>query len=125
MSSKSSLRLRLQRWGRLHRPFYRIVACSRYAPRDGKFHEILGTYDPIPDHFGNKQLTLKVDRIKYWMSAGAEPTERVGKILGIAEIIPPPPRRSLAREILAPLETGNASEMESEVEDAEASPPPP
>ena len=104
MPNKSSLRLRLQRWGRLHRPFYRIVACNCYAPRDGKFHEVLGTYDPIPDKLGNKQVSLKIDRIKHWMCAGAEPSERVAKLLGIAEVLPPPPRRSLAKAIREPLD---------------------
>ena len=87
----------MQRFGRLHKPFYRIVACPRKTSRDGKFHEILGTYNPIPDSHGNKQVSLKVDRIKYWMMVGAEPSERVSKLLGIAEVLPPAPRRALPK----------------------------
>ena len=108
--SMSSLRLRLQRLGRLHKPFYRIVACHRKAKRDGKFHEILGTYNPIPDAHGNKQVTLKVDRIKHWMMIGAEPSERVAKILGIAEVLPPPPRRYLPQALLPDADSGDASD---------------
>ena len=111
MSTSSSLRLRLQRFGRLHKPFYRIVACHRKAKRDGKFHEILGTYNPIPDAHGNKQVTLKVDRIQHWMMNGAEPSERVAKILGIAEVLPPPPRRYLPQALLpADDDGGDASD---------------
>lgn len=73
------------------------MACPRKTSRDGKFHEILGTYNPIPDPHGNKQVTLKIDRIKYWMTVGAEPSERVSKLLGIAEVLPPAPRRALPK----------------------------
>ena len=96
----SSLRIRLQRFGERHSPFYRIVAAPRRTKRDGKHHEILGTYNPIPDSHGNKQVSLKVDRIKYWMTAGAEPSERVIKLLGLSGVLPPAPRRWLAPEPL-------------------------
>jgi small subunit ribosomal protein S16 len=107
----SSLRISLQRFGRIHRPVYRIVAKSRYSSRDGKFHEILGTYDPIPDMHGNKQVSLKIDRIKHWMMVGAEPSERVAKLLGIAEVLPPAPRRVPPRvpfDVLFPREEADS-----------------
>ena len=121
MSLSSSVRIRLQRWGERHRPFYRIVACNRKAPRDGKFLELLGTYNPIPDSFGNKQVSLQVERLKYWIRNGAEPSERVAKILGIAEVLPPAPRRFLPEQPLLDDEfianvaeevTDNAGDME-------------
>ena len=95
----SSIKIRLQRFGRRAKPFYRIVACHRWAPRDGKFLEILGTYNPIPDPFGNKQVTLKVDKVNRWMMYGAEPSETVAKLLGAAELIPPAPRRGLPKQM--------------------------
>ena len=108
----------------MHRPFYRIVACSRYAPRDGKFYDILGTYNPIPDSHGNKQVTLKVDKVKKWIMHGAEPSDRVAKLLGLAEILPPPPRRYLPKEILSvpPSSDPAAAEDDDEmlVEEGEA-----
>ena len=107
----SSLRMSLQRFGRIHRPVYRIVAKSRYSSRDGKFHEILGTYDPIPDMHGNKQVSLKIDRIKHWLMVGAEPSERVAKLLGIAEVLPPEPRRVPPRvplDVLFPREEADS-----------------
>ena len=111
----SSIRIRLQRFGQIHRPFYRIVACSRYAPRDGKFMEILGTYNPIPDSHGNKQVTLKVDKIKKWIMNGAEPSERVAKLLGAAEVLPPTPRRYLPKLALEPAAAA-ATPVEDEVD---------
>ena len=58
------VRIRLQRFGRIHKPFYRMVAANSKAPRDGKFFEILGTYNPIPNKAGNKEIRLKTDRLK-------------------------------------------------------------
>ena len=87
------VRLRLQRWGRKHLPFYRMVAANAKAPRDGKFLEVLGTYNPIPNSAGNKEIRLKTDRFKYWISVGAQPSERVAWILGKFGILPPLPRR--------------------------------
>ena len=121
MGGTSSIRIRLQRFGRPHRPFYRIVACKRKAPRDGKFLEILGTYDPIPDTNGNKQVSLKVDSVKKWMVRGAEPSDRVAKLLAIGELLPPVPRRALLRDHSLLEEPPQEEEEEEDGEDAEAS----
>jgi len=86
------LRLRFQRFGRTHTPFYRMVAAHGKAPRDGRFLEILGTYNPIAVN-GIKEIRLKTDRIKYWLSVGAQPSDRVAWILGKFGVLPPPPRR--------------------------------
>lgn len=72
------VRIRLQRFGKPHRPFYRIVAIDSRKPRDSVPIEILGTYDPI---LKNENVKLKTDRIKYWLSVGAQPTETVRDIL--------------------------------------------
>ncbi|KAL7536143.1 hypothetical protein ACHAWF_005377 [Thalassiosira exigua] len=87
------VRLRLQRFGRKHSPFYRMVAANSTAPRDGKFHEIVGTYNPIATSAGIKEIRLKADRIRYWISVGAQPTDRVAWILGKFGILPPPPQK--------------------------------
>ena len=89
----SDVRIRLQRFGRKRFPFYRIVATHKYAPRDGKFHEILGTYNPTPDRYGAKHVTFNVERLKYWLVQGAAPSERVMYLLGRSELVPPVPRR--------------------------------
>lgn len=86
------VRLRLQRFGRTHTPFYRMVAANAKAPRDGRFLEIVGTYNPIASKEGVKEIRLKQDRLKYWLSVGAQPSKRVAWILGKFGILPPPPR---------------------------------
>eukprot|EP00553_Chaetoceros_curvisetus_P004561 CAMPEP_0204616904 /NCGR_PEP_ID=MMETSP0717-20131115/4037_1 /ASSEMBLY_ACC=CAM_ASM_000666 /TAXON_ID=230516 /ORGANISM="Chaetoceros curvisetus" /LENGTH=104 /DNA_ID=CAMNT_0051630295 /DNA_START=151 /DNA_END=465 /DNA_ORIENTATION=- len=87
------VRLRLQRFGRKHRPFYRMVAADSRSPRDGKFLEIVGTYNPIANREGIKEIRLKTDRLKYWVSVGAQPSDRVAWILGKFGVLPPPPPR--------------------------------
>ena len=118
MVNSASIRIRLQRFGAPHKPFYRIVACPRKAPRDGKFYEILGTYNPIPDINGNKQVQLKVDSIKKWVMHGAQPSERVAKILGHAEILPPAPRRYLLKDPALLMEPPAA--VEDDADDGES-----
>ena len=74
------VRIRMQRMGRRHRPFYRINAIDQRTRRDGRIIENLGWYDPIatdPD----KQLSLKPERIKYWLSVGAQPSDTMRDIL--------------------------------------------
>lgn len=87
------VRIRLQRFGRTHSPFYRMVAANARTPRDGKFLEIVGTYNPIANKDGMKEIRMKEDRLKYWLGVGAQPTDRVAWILGKFGILPPPPRR--------------------------------
>ena len=88
------VRLRLQRFGRTHRPFYRMVAANARAPRDGKFLEIVGTYNPVANSDGSKEIRLKTDRLKYWLSVGAQPSDRVAWLLGKFGILPPLPKRN-------------------------------
>ncbi|WP_373498545.1 30S ribosomal protein S16 [Desulfococcus sp.] len=73
-----SMKIRLARHGGKKRPFYRIVVANIESPRDGRFLEVVGTYNPLPDP---EIVTLKDDRVKYWMSQGAEPTNTVKNIL--------------------------------------------
>eukprot|EP00535_Pseudo-nitzschia_heimii_P009261 CAMPEP_0197177392 /NCGR_PEP_ID=MMETSP1423-20130617/3011_1 /TAXON_ID=476441 /ORGANISM="Pseudo-nitzschia heimii, Strain UNC1101" /LENGTH=105 /DNA_ID=CAMNT_0042626929 /DNA_START=256 /DNA_END=573 /DNA_ORIENTATION=- len=87
------VRLRLQRFGRTHAPFYRMVAANARTPRDGRFLEIVGTYNPIANADGMKEIRLKEDRLKYWLGVGAQPSDRVAWILGKFGILPPPPPR--------------------------------
>lgn len=72
------IKLRLRRMGAKKRPFYRIVAAEHSSPRDGRFIEILGHYDPLTE-----PATVKVDaeRVKYWLSVGAQPSETVAGLL--------------------------------------------
>jgi len=75
-----AVRIRLQRMGRRHRPFYRIGACDARTPRDGRMIENLGYYDPLAKE-EEKQVVLKEERIRYWLSQGAQPSKTVADIL--------------------------------------------
>lgn len=78
------VKIRLQRFGSHKAPNYRIVAADSRAPRDGKFLEILGTYNPLTNP---ATVTLKADRIKEWLSKGAQPTVTVKNILVANNVI--------------------------------------
>ncbi|MEZ4588085.1 MAG: 30S ribosomal protein S16 [Gemmatimonadales bacterium] len=73
-------RIRLRRIGRKHIPLYRIVVAEGTAPRDGRFIEILGTYDPKAKD-EQKKVSLDVDKAKAWLAKGATPSETVGALL--------------------------------------------
>ena len=73
-----AVRIRLARHGGKKRPFYRIVVADNEAPRDGKFLENVGTYNPLLDP---AEVNLKTDRIKYWMGQGAKPSDTVRSLL--------------------------------------------
>jgi small subunit ribosomal protein S16 len=73
-----SLRIRLSRKGSKKRPFYRIVVASSEAPRDGRFIEIIGTYNPLSEP---AQVELKAERLDYWRQQGAEPTNTVRNLI--------------------------------------------
>ena len=75
-----AVRLRLKRMGRRHRPFYRLTAMDGRQGRDGRAIEELGHYDPLVSDT-EKQVTLKRERIEYWLSVGARPTETVRDLL--------------------------------------------
>jgi len=72
------VRIRLARHGAKKKPFYRIVVADGECPRDGKFLEKVGTYDPLVDPV---MVSLNSDRIKYWMGKGAIPTDTVKSLL--------------------------------------------
>ena len=76
-----ALKIRLSRGGSKKRPFYRIVVAEASAPRDGRYVERVGTYNPMVPKDHDQRLTLNGERITYWMSKGAQPTERVQKML--------------------------------------------
>jgi len=84
-----SLRIRLSRGGAKKRPFYRIVVAEATSPRDGRFVEKLGTYNPMLPQDHEHRLIVKDDRIKHWLSVGALATDRVHKLLGKAGVMDP------------------------------------
>ncbi len=85
-----ALSIRLSRGGRKKRPFYRIVVADKRMPRDGRYIERLGTYNPLLNDDNDQRVQLVEDRIKYWLGEGAQPSERVAIFLGKAGIIDMP-----------------------------------
>ncbi|MCP4605930.1 MAG: 30S ribosomal protein S16 [Proteobacteria bacterium] len=73
-----AVKVRLARAGGRNRPFYRVVVADERSPRDGDFLELVGTYDPLKNPM---VYTLKKDRIDYWLSKGAQPTQIVSELL--------------------------------------------
>jgi small subunit ribosomal protein S16 len=87
--------LRLKRMGRTHRPFYRLNAMDQRCPRDGRVLEELGWFDPIAPQ--DKQLNLKVDRVDYWLSVGAQPSDTVKGLLKRVGCDPKPGKKIEAK----------------------------
>ena len=85
---KSFYTLRLQYHGCTNRPFFHIVATKRRIARDRGHYEQVGTYDPLPNTRNEKLVSLNIDRIKYWLAEGAEPSRPVQELLGLAGIYP-------------------------------------
>ena len=83
-----SLKIRLTRGGAKKRPIYRIVVAESSSPRDGRFIEKLGTYNPMLPKDHAERLTLNEERIKHWLSVGALPTDRVSRFLGAKDMVP-------------------------------------
>jgi len=85
-----SLRIRLSRGGAKKRPFYRVVVADSRFPRDGRFIEKLGTYNPLLPSDHESRVTLKEERIRHWLGQGAKPSDRVHRFLAKAGILEAP-----------------------------------
>ena len=88
-----SVRIRLSRGGSKKRPFYRVVAADQRAPRDGRFIERLGSYNPMLPQDHADRFTINEERVKYWLSKGAQPTERLQKMLSALGLVSAPALR--------------------------------
>ncbi len=93
-----SLKLRLSRGGAKKRPYYRIVVADSRMPRDGRYIERVGTYNPMLPQEHPDRIKLNDERIKHWLGVGAKPSDRVAKFLGRAEIIPMPEIRETPKQ---------------------------
>ena len=94
-----SLKIRLARGGAKKRPFFSIVVADTRSPRDGRFIERVGTYNPMVEKGHAERLVIKEERVKHWLGVGALPTERVARFFGDAGLIAKPeiretPKRS-------------------------------
>ena len=82
-----AMKIRLARGGSKKRPFYRIVAADSRMPRDGRYVEKLGTYNPLLAKDDETRVTMDMERVNYWLSKGAQPTDRISRFLEASGII--------------------------------------
>jgi small subunit ribosomal protein S16 len=80
------MKIRLARGGSKKRPFYAIVASDSRMPRDGRFLEKLGTYNPLLPKDSEERVKMDMERVQYWISQGAQPTDRVARFLEAAGV---------------------------------------
>jgi small subunit ribosomal protein S16 len=131
-----SMKIRLARGGSKKRPFYRIVASDSRMPRDGRFIEKLGIYNPLLAKDSEERVKMDVERVQYWIGQGAQPTDRVARMLEAAGVTPKternnpkkgtPGKKAQARveekavKAAAAAETANAPAEEPAAEEAAA-----
>ena len=134
-----SLKIRLSRAGAKKRPYYRIVIADSKSPRDGRYIERVGTYDPLLPKGSTERVKLVEERIKHWLSHGAEPTDRVLRFLDVAGIRKRDARsnpqkgqpgkkrleREEAKKAAAEEKAKAAAEAKKAAAEAAAAPPPP
>ena len=105
--------IRLRREGTKNRPYYKVVVADRRSPRDGKFIEIIGAYDPKkPGH----NSTLNIDRVEYWISKGAQPSDTVRSLIK---------KNKKATTTAAPAAKAEPKEQEQQSDHEPLSPPAP
>ena len=131
-----SMKIRLARGGSKKRPFYRIVAADSRMPRDGRYIEKLGTYNPLLPKDSEERVKMNMERIQYWIGQGAQPTDRISRMLEAAGVIEKKERANLkkgepgkkakergeekAAKAAAAAEAANAPTEEAPAEAAEA-----
>ena len=83
-----SVKIRLARGGSKKRPFYKIVAADSRMPRDGRFLEKLGTYNPLLPKNSSDRVKIDVERVKLWLSKGAQISDRISRMLEALDVLP-------------------------------------
>jgi small subunit ribosomal protein S16 len=110
-----ALKIRLSRGGAKKRPFYHVVVADSRSPRDGRFIERVGTYNPMVPKDHPERITLKDERIKHWMSVGALPSDRVARFLADAGMVEKPVVHEQTKQHMP---KAKAQERMQEAEDA-------
>ena len=118
-----SMKIRLARGGSKKRPFYRIVAADSRMPRDGRFIEKLGTYNPLLPKDSEDRVKMDMDRIQHWLGHGAQPTDRIARMLEAAGVLPKternnPKKAELGTKAKERLEAKEAKSEEAPAEEA-------
>ena len=125
-----ALKIRLSRAGSKKRPVYRVVVADSRSPRDGRFIEKVGLYNPLLQKDNKDRIQLNLESIKEWISKGAKPTDKVARFLGEAGVIPMPaqgnnpkkaqPKKKAQERLAAAEEAKNQPTPEAPAEEAPA-----
>ena len=120
------LRIRLSMGGVRKRPIYKIVIADSRYPRDGKFIEKIGSYNPLLPKDKKERIKIEAERVKYWMSKGAQPTTRVSRLLGEVQLMPMPkpgnnPQKAIPKKDRKKAEGDKGDKKEETKKDAPAS----
>ncbi len=113
-----AMKLRLARGGSKKRPFYRVVASDSRMPRDGRFIEKLGTYNPLLPKDSEERVKLDMERVQYWLNEGAQPTDRVARFLEAAGVIAKKERANVKKAVPGKKATERAEEKAAKVAEA-------
>ena len=109
-----STRIRLARAGSKNRPFFRIVVSDKRSPRDGKFIEKLGTYNPLLPKEDENRVSFDEERIKYWLSKGATPSYKMAIFLSKSNLVEKPPIPEQTKKHLPKLKKKEGEEDKKE-----------
>ena len=113
-----AVKIRLARGGSKKRPFYRIVAADERSPRDGRFLEKLGTYNPMLPKDAENRVTFDEEAIKKWLSVGAQPTDRVSRFLEKAGLVAAKNRNNPNKAVVGKKRADRAEEKASKAAEA-------
>ncbi|EET46826.1 30S ribosomal protein S16 [Thalassobium sp. R2A62] len=94
-----AMKIRLARGGSKKRPFYRIVAADSRMPRDGRYVEKLGTYNPLLAKDDESRVQMNMDRVNYWLGEGAQPTDRISRFLEAAGVMEKKERANMKKAV--------------------------
>ena len=114
-----ALKLRLARGGTKKRPFYHIVVADARSPRDGRFIEKLGTFNPLLAKDNEGRIVLNTERAKHWLEVGAQPTDRVLRFLDVAGLVKRDARNNPEKAVPGEKATARAEEKAAKVAAAE------
>jgi small subunit ribosomal protein S16 len=120
-----ALKIRLSRGGAKKRPYYRIVIADSRSPRDGRFIEKIGAYNPMLAKDDPNRVVLDIERAKHWLGRGATPSDRVARFLGQADVIPMPAQRNNPEKAKPKTKAQERMKAAEEAAAAAAAAPPP
>ncbi len=109
-----ALKIRLSRGGAKKRPFYAIVVADARSPRDGRFIEKIGTYNPMVERDHPERVRLDAERAKHWLSVGAQPTDRVVLMLANAGLVERPAVRETPKKSAPKAKAQERAKMEAQ-----------